>query len=91
MSPWLTSILATVLEAVAKFIQNYLYQQQVDADKKSIGVLEYENLALLQEKARAESALHTQEILRIASDDELIKRVSDTNARILEALNQPNP
>ncbi len=57
-------------------------RQQYGDSKRQIGMLEYENKLLIDERNRSDAKQKIQDTIYQLSDDDLIERVRSTNAAI---------
>lgn len=77
----LLSVIVTALGTVlVTGIRDYFAAQKVAALQQQLGAMTYEKIAQQDVIERANAAKTTKELLDGLSDDELIKRVLDTNA-----------
>lgn len=79
MTSILNSILAALFGALAGIVNNYIASKQLDATKRQIGNLEYENFTQAQAMAQAEAAKTTAEIIANLDDDAIAERMYRTN------------
>lgn len=75
-------LLKVIASIIFKEVEAFLLRQQYGDSKRQIGMLQYENKLLVEERARSDEREKIQDTIYKLSDDDLIERVRFTNARI---------